>query len=134
PVFPLRHAGIDWNPTQRAANTPGLTPVEPRLLELLTARNVFTRNALYRMAMQPQLFVRTLRVLLNIVGRQKHTLLFDRAVTEFVHIVPDKVNRPCHLVQQRTVLVFDSNFEGLGVFSHTVYITSALQINQSAVS
>ncbi|MBE0508866.1 MAG: hypothetical protein IBX50_19450 [Marinospirillum sp.] len=86
----------------------GLKPTS-LLFELLAASSVLRADLLNGMAMQFQLFVSALGVLLKIVGRQKHTTLLDRTVTEFVDLVPDKVDRSCHLIQQWQVLVSNTN-------------------------
>src|SRR5690554_3381149 len=78
------------------------------------------------MAVQTEVFSGTVGIELNIIGRQKHTSFFDRTVTEFVHIVPDLIDRPRHLLKQRPVAIFDPNLEGFGVF-HTVEVYSIIK-------
>ncbi len=59
--------------------------------------------------MQTQLFACTFGIGVYVVGRQKLTALLDRAGTDFIDVVPDKIYRASHTIKQLNMLVFYSN-------------------------
>ncbi|MNE81845.1 hypothetical protein D3C80_1785220 [compost metagenome] len=74
--------------------------------------------------MQAQQLAGALGIAIQIEGRQKDPVLADRALAEFVEIVPSEVHAVSHLAKHGRVLVSNSNLKGLGLL-HTVHFTSA---------
>lgn len=92
-VLPSRGPGVDRDPAERASNTEGLAPRQSPLSELVAPGDVLFTHPLNGVTVQPQALGCAVRVLLNIVGRQKLPTLADRSPAQLVHVVPDDVHR-----------------------------------------
>ncbi|GAB3470688.1 hypothetical protein GCM10027398_20480 [Azotobacter salinestris] len=65
--------------------------------------------------MESEFLVGTFGVAIHVVGGQEDSTLADRAIAEFVQVVPDEIDAAGHLPEQRRVLVSNANAQGLGV-------------------
>ncbi len=115
PVLPARRSGVDRNPAEGATGTARLSPIQPDLLELPAPGDVLGSHALQGVAVQTEILAAAFGVGVHVVGGQKDSALANRALAQFVQVVPDQVYAAGHLAQQRSMLVSNANLQGLGL-------------------